>query len=500
MYVNLEDLSFYGSNRFGNMSEAPDYKSGYHQLLNQASDKDSQIKIKEFLSPKILRAQDEFDGKMTTARISLRAPGQKEIKTWEVFKMFSFIENKKMMTLLFDDVTEDAAILKKALKDAEDANHAKTEFLSRMSHDIRTPMNAIIGMTNLAKDEDCSPKVKEYLNNIDYSSKFLLGLINDILDLSKIESGELVLKPVPYTLAEFETSINTVIRPLFEAKNITFVFQMNARINCIMTDKLRFNQIFFNLLSNAAKFTPRGGKVEFVAEEISPKAGVYGARYYVRDNGIGMSEEFLPHVFEQFSQENSEKSNGVVGTGLGLPIVKSLVDAMGGTIEINSRLGAGTEYVIELYTPLVEPDTEEVNLENEEVSLENRKILLAEDNDMNILVARRLLEKEGCQITIAKNGKAAVEAFTTSPIGFYDAILMDVRMPEMTGIEATETIRGLNRRDSITIPIIAMTADAFAQEQKKTLDAGMNYHLSKPIEPQKLYKVLKHYISRKDKL
>ena len=377
---------------------------------------------------------------------------------------------------------------------AESAARAKTEFLSRMSHDIRTPMNAIIGLTHLAKEEENREVVREYLHKIDSASNFLLGLINDILDMSKIENGELTLKEGPFTKAEFEDSINTVIRPLMDEKQIRFIFQMNDPIDCIRVDRLRFSQIFFNLLSNASKFTPTGGTVEFLSETIPAKDGLVGVRFYVRDNGIGMSEEFLEHMYDPFSQERSTIGDSTKGTGLGLPIVKSLVDAMGGTISVRSQLGHGTEFTVELYVEPARMESTGLAGTMDKDKLRHARILLVEDNEINIYVAQAILEKVGCQLEIAKNGMEAVETFKASPEDHFDAILMDVRMPLMNGIEATKVIRAMDRKEAKSIPIIAMTADAFDEERQNTLDAGMNYHLAKPINPDKLYSILSEYL------
>lgn len=379
---------------------------------------------------------------------------------------------------------------------SKQATQAKTEFLSRMSHDIRTPMNAIIGMTNLAKEEPDRDVVNEYLDNIDVTSDFLLGLINDILDLNKIESGEFELNPEPYAYKEFETEVNTIIGPLMKQKDIHFLFQAEAAQQSIVVDKLRFNQIFFNLLSNASKFTPEGGTVEFKTEDIPGKDGLQGIRFIVQDTGMGMSKEFQKNMFIPFSQENNIVNAELNGTGLGLPIVKRLVDAMGATMVVDSELGKGTKYTIDFYVQVVKPVQKKQSQEAEAYSLEGAHILLVEDNDMNILVAQKLLEHQGCKVVIARNGKEAVDAFEASKENFFDAILMDVRMPVMDGIEATKMIRALERPDSKSVAIIAMTADAFTEEQKKTIDAGMNEHLSKPIVPQKLFTALSQYTKR----
>lgn len=385
--------------------------------------------------------------------------------------------------------------LQETLVKAEAATLAKTEFLSRMSHDIRTPMNAIIGLTHLAKDETDINVIHEYLCNIESSSNFLLGLINDILDMSKIENGDLELKEEAFTREEFETSILTVIKPLMDDKNIHFIFNMKAEPKCILADQLRFNQIFFNLLSNASKFTPSGGTVEFITEDLPEKDGKAGIRFIVRDNGIGMSAEFIPHMYDAFSQERSKLTDNSNSTGLGLPIVKSLVDAMGGTISVKSELNVGTEFTIDTYFPLADPAyvvdaSETLHREN----LKDARILLVEDNEINIYVAQMLLERVGCIITIANNGQEAVDTFNASDENYFDAILMDIRMPVMDGITATRLIRALDRKDAATIPIIAMTADAFEDQQKQTLEAGMSYHLSKPIDPSLLYHVLASYL------
>ncbi|MDD3220801.1 MAG: transporter substrate-binding domain-containing protein [Lachnospiraceae bacterium] len=388
--------------------------------------------------------------------------------------------------------------LSAALKSAEQANQAKTEFLSRMSHDIRTPMNAIIGMTALARDEEASKQIQTYLGDIDSSSHFLLGLVNDILDLSKIESGELKLKPEPYTLEEFKRNITAVIQPLMRAKKIDFTYYADTLNGCILADKLRMNQIVFNLLSNSAKFTPEGGSVELILEHIADMKGKYGLRMVVRDSGIGISEEFLPHIFEPFIQEKTNENASNQGTGLGLSIVKHLVEEMEGSISVKSRLGEGTEFTVDLYFPLADgscvAESEEIEVGTK---LEDCEVLLVEDNDLNIRVASRVLEKAGCSVTIAKNGADAVTAFLESEEGFYDIILMDIRMPIMDGLEATRKIRDLSRKDAMKVPIIAMTADAFLEEKKKTIEAGMNYHLSKPIEPKKLYETLVKFMETK---
>ncbi len=380
-----------------------------------------------------------------------------------------------------------------ALEKARKASTAKTEFLSRMSHDIRTPMNAIINLTNLARREDDIMVVHDYLYKVSVSSDFLLGLINDILDLSKIESGELTLHEVPMTNEDFYASINTVIRPLMDARHINFHCDIIAGDVPIMVDRLRFNQIFFNLLSNAAKFTPMGGDVWFDLHCDAIEKDTLKMRFTVRDNGIGMSEEFLQHLYDPFAQEHSQLNDKTKGTGLGLPIVKSLVEAMGGTISVKSKLGAGTEFVVTMYAGIAKESEKPGTAEEEKATLTGLRILLVEDNEINTYVGKLVLEEAGCIVETASNGIAAVDIFKTSKPFSIDAILMDVRMPVMDGLEATRAIRALKRYDAATVPIIAMTADAFTEESKRTIDAGMNAHLSKPLEPELLYSTLAKY-------
>lgn len=395
---------------------------------------------------------------------------------------------------LYQEINEKNRELQVIAKEAESAAEAKSEFLSRMSHDIRTPMNAIMGLTHLALDEDNMEQIKEYLHNIEVSTNFLLGLINDILDMSKIEHGDLKLKDDIFPRDEFVNSIDTVIGPLMREKNINFVIQVPDDVECIRVDRLRFSQIFFNLLSNAAKFTPTGGTVEFISELLEKSDNKVKLRFRVKDDGIGMSEEFQKHLYDPFSQERSKIGDTVKGTGLGLPIVKSLVDIMGGNIQVNSQLGKGTEFIVDLPVEIAENSETEEQANVSTDNLKDARILLVEDNEINIYVAQLILEKAGCIVEVARDGKQAVEHFQKSADGYFKAILMDVRMPVMNGIEATREIRALPREDAKKIPVIAMTADAFDEERKQTLDAGMNYHLSKPINPQLLYNVLSKYM------
>ena len=408
----------------------------------------------------------------------------------------SFLMTRIDVNGVYEEQKKNQLKLEYALAEAEKASKIKTEFLAKMSHDIRTPMNAVIGMTELAMYEENPPKTREYLENIESSSRFLLGLINDILDFSKMENSRIELHPQRFDLGEFRRNIDTVIRPLTNAKHIKLDFILKCGINAIIVDKMRFCQIFFNLLSNSAKFTHDGGTITFESERLPDKNGKLGLRYYVRDDGIGMSRSFLAHLFEPFTQERIGAPSDQPGTGLGLAIVKNLVDMMDGDIKVKSELGRGTEFTVDLYVGRADADTQ-AEESAAQVSLAGRRVLLVEDNKLNIIVAQRLLERRGAEVTIAENGREAADKFIASEVGHFDAILMDVRMPVMDGLEAAEYIRSLKRADAKNVPIIAMTADAFAEDQDKTQNAGMNAHLTKPIEPQKLYAALTQCIALK---
>jgi len=380
------------------------------------------------------------------------------------------------------------------------ANDAKSEFLSRMSHDIRTPLNGIIGMSYLAQEEANPPRTVECLKKIDTSSKFLLGLINDVLDMSKAESNKIVLNPEPYPLEEFHAYLDAVIVPLMKEKGQHFLFkeETDSTDYLPLADKLRCNQIFFNLLSNAVKYTPEGGTISYtIVSHFDPKEKRMSITHRISDNGIGMSETFQKNLFQPFCQEGRDDCSERRGSGLGLAIVKQLVDLMGGSIHCESEKGQGTRFEVILTFPAVNRAKEmgtEAKAKRPEPSifaaLHNKHVLLCEDHPLNQEIARRLLEEKGMVVVIANNGERGVSAFSRSPIGYFDVILMDIRMPVMDGYEATKAIRSLTREDAKKVAIIAMTADAFEDDVKKALAVGMNAHLSKPVSPEDLYKTL----------
>ncbi|MBE5926287.1 MAG: response regulator [Lachnospiraceae bacterium] len=394
--------------------------------------------------------------------------------------------------------------LKVAYAALEKANSAKQDFLSQMSHDIRTPMNSIIGNTALALEENDIDKVHEYLEQIQLSSEFMLGLLNDILDMAKIESNKIVLHEEYYELQEFLDYLNAVIKPLFDSRNINF--QMNIKVDddlIIITDKLRFNQIFFNLLSNASKYTKPDGKASIHINEVNREGDFVHFNISISDNGIGMSQEFLHYIFDPFAQENNKYNNEMVGTGLGMAIVKNLVDLMNGKIEVFSVKGEGTTFVLKLSFRYVHSydekykkylEEKEQIIKGEEIIFNDKHILLCEDNEINIIIYKKLLEKIGLIVDCAENGVAGLELFLSSEENYYSMILMDVRMPVMGGIELTQRIRASGRKDAKRIPIVALTANAFDSDKAEILKAGMNEHLSKPVKPEKLYDVIKDYI------
>lgn len=387
--------------------------------------------------------------------------------------------------------------LEQALEEAERANGAKSEFLAHMSHDIRTPMNAIIGLASIAREECKDERILDYLNKIEDSGEFLLALINDILDISKIESGNLRLKSEMVHLEEIDTLVDTNIRPLMAQKNIQFRYEMRCGLTCFYADLVRLQQLFFNLLSNAVKYTPAGGEVWFTADKLRADEKVEWVRFIVGDTGIGMSKEFLEHAFEPFVQESNralvEQSQG---TGLGLSIVKKLVELMEGQIKINSVYGEGTEIIVDLPLTIADPKKqfEKPVVEQEEKELNGCKVLLVEDNEINTFVAKKILENQGVIVEHAENGRAAVETFQEKPENYYDGIIMDIRMPVMNGLDATMAIRRMKRADAAVIPIIAMSANAYDEDIEKSLEAGMNAHLAKPIEPAVLLDTVKKHL------
>ncbi|MCR4956899.1 MAG: response regulator [Lachnospiraceae bacterium] len=382
--------------------------------------------------------------------------------------------------------------LKKALSEAKKAENAKIDFLSRMSHDLRTPLNGILGMASIATDETNEENIREYLEKISSSGQLLLSLVNDILDISQLEENKMVLRKEAYSMQEFLQSTNQIIEEQCRAKGMSYKVNFGELENAfIVTDKLRFGQIFMNLLSNAVKYTPEGGNIEFKGEILKEWSHQAEIKLSVKDNGIGMSEEFLERAFDAFSQEGIASCGQSTGSGLGLSIVKQLVELFEGSIDVSSTVGKGTTIEVVLNVELAEPilQRKEVNEAHMSV-MEGRHILIAEDQPLNAKILTKLLNKQGIIVDLAEDGRKAVSSFMCSKEGKYDAILMDVRMPNMDGMEATREIRSHKERGDWNIPIIATTANAFLEDKMKCKEAGMDEHVSKPINAKELYACL----------
>ena len=391
--------------------------------------------------------------------------------------------------------------LEKAVLEAKNANEAKTRFLFNMSHDIRTPMNAIIGFSELLeKHIDEKDKAIDYLGKIKSSSNFLLSLINYVLEMARIESGKLALKEEVGCVTELIESLTDVFEPGVKKKFITYSCETDIQHKYVIGDETKVREIFINIIGNSVKYTPEGGKISVsVKEEPFEKENYIAYRIIVEDNGIGMSKEYLPHIFEEFSREHTSTESKVTGTGLGLPIVKSLIDMMGGTIEVESQLGCGTKMNVVLPFELASEKQilEEKQKEKEKISdsILGKRVLLAEDNELNAEIAMTVLKENGLKAERAANGKQCMEMLKKMPEDYYDMILMDIQMQEMDGYEATKRIRNLDdaRAD---IPIVAMTANAFEEDRQKALESGMNAHVSKPVDMNMLFKVMAQILKK----
>ena len=388
--------------------------------------------------------------------------------------------------------------LQKALEQAKTASVEKSNFLFNMSHDIRTPMNAVIGMTSLIRhDAGNKDKVIEYADKIDISSQHLLGIINDILDMSKIEAGKTVFKYDDFSILNFIQKINNLFHSQIDEKKQTLTTKKNIRHEWVNGDQLHLMQIFNNLLSNAVKYTQEGGEIQFLVEECETNLSVYAKyRFLVRDNGIGMSADFKDKIFDAFTRAENSVTNKIQGTGLGMAITRNLVEAMGGTIDVESELGQGSCFEVLIELRIAEDRTvalaaQEETDEQDGNILQGMRFLCAEDNELNAEILTELLKIEGAECTICENGEEVLKAFEQSAPGDYDMILMDVQMPVMNGYEATKAIRRSSHELAKKIPIIAMTANAFSEDIQHSLATGMNAHVSKPVEMTVLEKTIR---------
>ena len=403
------------------------------------------------------------------------------------------------LTQVNDELRQAQVVAAEALQSAERASKAKTDFLSNMSHDIRTPMNAIIGITTLMKNELHQPeKLAEHLGKLETSGQLLLGIINNILDMSRIESGKTTLNVEKMNLPQQVSQLDSIIRQQAGQRRQTFTVNTHLQHENVLADPNRLNQVLMNILSNAVKYTPKGGHIRLEVEELPRNEHFARYRFVVQDDGIGMSEEFQKTLFEPFTREEKSGTNKVQGTGLGMAITKSIVDLMGGTIHVESTPGKGTRFEVVLEFPIdAEADTvqEAQVLPEEETAspLSGMKFLCAEDNAINAEILELLLESKGAHCKIYPNGQEIVDAFASVKPGEYDMILMDVQMPVMDGLEATRRIRNGENPLGRIIPILAMTANAFLEDMQKSKEAGMDVHLSKPVDIAALEQTVKHF-------
>ena len=381
-----------------------------------------------------------------------------------------------------------------AAKKAEAANEAKTEFLQRMSHDIRTPINGICGMVNMADHyADDMEKQTEYRIKVKEASNLLLELVNDVLDMSKMESDEIVLEEIPFNLSSISREVFVVIEQMAAEANIQIVWEKKEIIHRDFIGSSEYvKRVMMNILSNAVKYNRENGYIYISYREIPSKQPEMTTMEFVcRDTGIGMTEEFQKHIFEPFAQEQPGSRTKFAGTGLGMPITKKLVEKMGGAITFESEKGVGTTFVIRIPFKIdLDADKREEQKDVSEKSIKGLHILLAEDNELNMEIAEFAIQNEGAEVTKAWNGQEAVEIFEKSRSGEFDVILMDIMMPVMNGYKATKMIRSLDRADAKEVPIIAMTANAFAEDRIRVKEAGMNEHVAKPVDVELLIKVI----------
>ena len=415
-----------------------------------------------------------------------------QVFRWNSAKDF-FIQQEHSEQEYRKSLEQKNVALQLAVQRETKANLAKREFLFNMSHDIRTPMNAIIGFTALAQTHiDDRGQVEDYLKKISVSSQHLLSLINDVLDMSRIESGKVTLEAKPVHLPELVHELRDIIQAVVSKKDLSLTLDtVGVENEDVIADPLRLEQILINVLANAVKFTPDGGQIGlWIVQKDTAPAGYADFEFHIKDNGIGMSEEFQKHIFEQFARERTSTVSKIQGTGLGMAITKSLVDMMGGRITVKSEQGKGSEFTISLRFPIGEAKTGQTPPAAKSSAFTGKKLLVVEDNELNLEIASTLLKEAGFEVDTAENGKIAVEKVEAASADRYDLILMDIQMPEMDGYEATRRIRALPDAEKAALPIVAMTANAFEDDRKNALHAGMNGHIAKPLDIPKLFQVL----------
>ncbi len=468
-------------------------------LLDAVANDADKTRLIDFLSLKSLTAYLEANSYMLSIPVALLLHGNKK---WD---LLSFIvierdgQNIHKILLSRRDITETQnnaleqhRLLSDALNQAEKANKAKSTFLFNMSHDIRTPMNAIIGFTNMAQKHLDNPALaNEYLHKVDMSSHHMLHIINDILDMARIDSGKVELETAPINIYKECYATDALFRSEMEVRQIDFSVKIDIKDEVVLGDAMRIKQIVINLVSNAMKYTKPGGKVELSYLQTARTDDDFAHfSISIKDTGIGMSDEYQRHLFEAFERERSATVSGIEGTGLGLAISKQLADLMGGTLVCNSKLGEGTEFIFKFRLRVANYSAKKEKNIKDISAFHGKKVLLVEDNDLNREIAVDMLEGLGFCVEEATDGSIAVEKVQKAEQGYYQVILMDIQMPYMDGYYATHTIRMLPDTDKAGIPIIAMTANAFDEDRQKALSAGMNAHLSKPINEKQIISTL----------
>lgn len=486
-----------------------DYDEAMLDKLNLLPEEAASSEAYEALSLEHIREElAEKDAYVYTMQTVDDETGKNLLKGWKCFYM---PEDSKLIIITCTDVTEtfeteqqQKDLLTMALEQAKQATVAKSSFLSNMSHEIRTPLNAIIGMTSLAlQDAENQEHVQDCLGKVDVSAKFLLSLINDILDMSRIESGTATIKHEKFSSAELIDGIDVISKSQAATKGITYESRfLNAVDPEYIGDQTRLQQVLINIVGNAIKYTPSGGTVTMTVDRQKISATEAMLRFVIQDTGIGISKEFLPHIFEPFKQEHTGTTANYGGTGLGLAISKNIVELMGGTITVQSTQGSGTTFAITVMLGIdnsvsdnaAEVEEKPVVVPPQVYDFTGKRVLLCEDHPLNIEVAKHILEHVGFSVDVAENGVSGVEQFMDHGDDWYSCVLMDIRMPLMDGLTATQKIRCAPLQYAKSVPIVAMSANAFAEDVEKSLSAGMNAHLAKPIEPDVLYSTLKRYI------
>ena len=386
--------------------------------------------------------------------------------------------------------------LEARLMASEESSRTKASFLASVSHEMRTPMNVILGLDALAlKEPDLSPTVRERLEKIGQSGRYLLGLINQVLDMNRIESGSLTVQCRPFSLSDALKQVGTIVSALCEEKGLRYQEDLPEDLLGRCTgDETQLKQVLMSILDNAVKYTDAPGTVTFSAERVSGPGEPRQLRFTVRDTGVGIDREFLPRVFDTFTQEDASFSNRFGGSGLSLALARSVTELMGGSITVESEKGRGSAFFLTVPLPELPEEAARAPEPSEAGSLEGRRVLIVEDLPENAEIVQDLLELEGVETDHAENGQAALDLLASTPEGHYDAILMDLRMPVMDGLEATRRIRAMGRSDTGTVPIIALTANAFESDVRNSLEAGMNAHLAKPADADLLYDTLRQLI------